>query len=651
MLRVSNRVFISYRDTNTRTAVAIFQRLFKAGYDCFLGHGGMHNDLLHEEIIKHQIRSRSHFLLIVSYSAMRDLETSFLRQEIEFALNEHRNVILMMFEDFDTLTYDGLPETLQDLFNLPTLKIQADNLNASVQNLTSRFLSMPVDIQLHPIPTQYTQEIQKILNNMLAQPIIPDDIVIVDAYFERGDYLFQNKEYEQALVLMKDAVRIVPNDHNLLYARALTYTKLGDHERALDDLTRVIDIFPNHVHAYLIRGQIYRMLNKDNLALADFDKLAEMNVALPQVYTERALIYAGQKKYNLALENTNRLVELNPNHIPFHYVRAEVNLSLGRFKDSLADCDEILRLDPENSNAYYMRGKVYEALNELDNAIAAYDKSASLIANNEGKLLLRRERLDDNSVADVYFELKNDHQHIAYGVELMRTKRLAEAIGHFNEAIRQNPQNFDGYALRSSAYENLKKLNEAIEDALKAFEIKPSPKTSFRIGDLYRRTNDFEDAIAQFTDTLSLDEKFIPAYMNRGGTYLAMGDHSRALSDFDAVLAIESQNPTAHHSRGLVLEYLGRFEEAKKAFSSAIMYGLKQPEDAFVARARVYSKQKMHQEAIADCEKALKLNAYNQGARHLLDASHRAREKNEKMFRLFVRFGLVFLVILVKLNT
>ena len=102
MLRVEKTVFISYRRTNFPWGLAIYQELTKHDFDVFFDYEGISSGSF-ETIILENIRSRAHFLAILTPSALDrcDEPGDWLRREIEEAMDSRRNVIPIMLESFD----------------------------------------------------------------------------------------------------------------------------------------------------------------------------------------------------------------------------------------------------------------------------------------------------------------------------------------------------------------------------------------------------------------------------------------------------------------------------------------------------------------------------------------------------------------------
>ena len=102
---------------------------------------------------------------------------------------------------------------------------------------------------------------------------------------------------------------------------------------------------------------------------------------------------------------------------------------------------------------------------------------------------------------------------------------------------------------------------------------------------------------------------------SRRSSTQALGRRQEALRDYEAALAVEPRNPSAHHNRGVVLEKLGRLEDAVEAFDSAVDCGM--PPDAEYHHARGTNARHRgdHAAAAAAFSAALKLEPAHKAAR------------------------------------
>ena len=101
----------------------------------------------------------------------------------------------------------------------------------------------------------------------------PDD---PDGYVERGCFLLDRCETEQALESFSRAIELDPNHVEALLRRAEAYWYLDQYDSGLDDANRVIEIDPRNDEAYEQRGLIHQSAGHQDLAEADFAKSEEL---------------------------------------------------------------------------------------------------------------------------------------------------------------------------------------------------------------------------------------------------------------------------------------------------------------------------------------------------------------------------------------
>ncbi len=96
------------------------------------------------------------------------------------------------------------------------------------------------------------------------------------------------------------------------------------------------------------------------------------------------------------------------------------------------------------------------------------------------------------------------------------------------------------------------------------------------------------------------------SYIDRGGCYLCLKEYSKALSDFDKSIELESYHARAYYCRGLVYYELNEYTNALSEFSKAIEinpnYG-----EAYFNRGTIYYNSGNTTNACEDWVKAYKL--------------------------------------------
>jgi tetratricopeptide (TPR) repeat protein len=93
--------------------------------------------------------------------------------------------------------------------------------------------------------------------------------------------------------------------------------------------------------------------------------------------------------------------------------------------------------------------------------------------------------------------------------------------------------------------------------------------TYYNRGIAFDINDEFENAIADYSEAITLNPNDVDYYFNRASAYIAIGDNGRALEDLSAALQLAPDDGGIVYSRGLILEAQGDLEGAKTDFKRA----------------------------------------------------------------------------------
>ena len=74
-----------------------------------------------------------------------------------------------------------------------------------------------------------------------------------------------------------------------------------------------------------------------------------------------------------------------------------------------------------------------------------------------------------------------------------------------------------------------------------------------------------------------LNPKPALAYYNRGLAYVTLGQHERAIQDFDEAIRLNPQYAEVYNNRGGAYEAIGKSIEAERDFAKAKELGIEAP--------------------------------------------------------------------------
>ena len=181
------------------------------------------------------------------------------------------------------------------------------------------------------------------------------------------------------------------------------------------------------------------------------------------------------------------------------------------------------------------------------------------------------------------------------------------AVRIFTQRVDQQ-KTAENYHLRGVAYLAHKQYENAAADFTESLRQDPR-----NVGALNNRgqvsylNGNFKAAIQDFTSAIAIEAKNPLVLNNRALAYIALDDQDSAMKDLQAALNLVPLYPEALNNRGVVHQKLTMLDEAVADFTEALKI-YPQYIDAMENRASAYVEQKDHVKAITDLESAMKFS-------------------------------------------
>ena len=315
MARIEKTVFISYRRTNMPWARAVFQDLTQHGFDAFLDYTGIASGDF-ESVILENIRSRAHFVVLLTPSALERCGDpgDWLRREIEEALDTRRNIVPLMLEGFDF----GTPSIAKVLIGkMARLKqyngmtVPMEYFDAAMDKLRSKFLSVPLDAVLHPASLQARQAATHQKGEAARAPRVEEEELTAQQWFERG---FNAKELDETIRLYTNAIRLKPDFATAFYNRGLARYNKGDLAGAIEDYSQAIRLKPDYPDAFNNRG--LARSDKGDLpgAIEDYSQAIRVKPDYAIAFNNRGIARKAKGDLDGALSDYNEAIRLKPDY-------------------------------------------------------------------------------------------------------------------------------------------------------------------------------------------------------------------------------------------------------------------------------------------------------------------------------------------------
>lgn len=170
---MNKKIFLSYRrELSKYEARSVYQHLRGEDYDVFMDVESIDSGEF-ATIILNQIAARPHFLVILTPGALARTKdrNDWLRREIEYALEQKRNIVPVMmsacsFEDEEKRhPKKELPGKIKELKKYNWLNVPDDYFEAAMKKLTGRFLKQPADVSLFKPPEDELKTVFGMIQN------------------------------------------------------------------------------------------------------------------------------------------------------------------------------------------------------------------------------------------------------------------------------------------------------------------------------------------------------------------------------------------------------------------------------------------------------------------------------------------------------
>ncbi|XP_050227137.1 hsp70-Hsp90 organizing protein 1-like [Mercurialis annua] len=207
-----------------------------------------------------------------------------------------------------------------------------------------------------------------------------------------------------------------------------------------------------------------------------------------QAVKEKELGNAAYKKkdFETAIAHYSKALELDDEDISYLTNRAAVYLEMGQYEDCIKDCDKAVERGRELRSDYKMvaraltrKGnalvKMAKTSKEFDPAIEAFQKALTEHRNPD-----TLKKLNEAQRAKKELEQREDYdpklaaEEREKGNEYFKQQNYPEAVKHYTEALRRNPEDVKAYSNRAACYTKLTALPEGLKDAEKCIELDPT---------------------------------------------------------------------------------------------------------------------------------------------------------------------------------
>jgi tetratricopeptide (TPR) repeat protein len=304
------------------------------------------------------------------------------------------------------------------------------------------------------------------------------------AHFNKASELTDSAKYEEALVLLKKAIKLKPDLWEAHNKRAFILTKQKKYTEALKDLDKAEKIAPMNYESLKQRA-ITHFLNKQfpqskaamdtavYLAQQDLLEDAELH------YYRAQLMFAG-KNYKSTIDACELVLEYKPGYLEAMVLKGEARFMQKEYNYAIRDLTEAIdktSVEKTDYHAYQLRAKARFETGDYKGAVKDWNVFLESDPKNEEALISRaaaKINLNDNSgaIVDLDEAIKvNGKNAVSYcyrGVAKGGNRSYQEAMKDLDYSIKLKFDYPVAYVNRAAIRMALKNKRGACEDLQKA---------------------------------------------------------------------------------------------------------------------------------------------------------------------------------------
>jgi tetratricopeptide (TPR) repeat protein len=365
---------------------------------------------------------------------------------------------------------------------------------------------------------------------------------------------------------------------------------------------------------------------------------AYFHSALADMYEEQAINSGRPEYFQHAVEEFKNAINADPNSAELQNGLADLYFRTGRAHDAEITARLLLKTHPDDVDANKLLGRIYlRQLGEQQNSPSSSSASGNTldqaIAEFEKIVALQPKSVEDHMILGQLYTVKHqsakaEHEFsIARGIEpeseevVLNLARVyaenndLEAAVKVIEDVPGNDRTARMEFTLGTAYEQMRRTKDAIAAYKRAEELQPGDvPTMNALGQALLNDNQYNEALKTFRDLAQADT-------DDAAPLIKIADIERRLGNLDDALATirkarkkDSESPEAGYQEGMLLDILGRYDEAATAYSGMVdelshANGAYTPEeknnrDIFLERlGSVYHEQNKIEQAIATYQK------------------------------------------------
>lgn len=313
--------------------------------------------------------------------------------------------------------------------------------------------------------------------------------------------------------------------------------------------------------AHELLGHALEAAEKYDDAVDSYERAVKLQPGNPHLYVDLRDAYVGQRKFDEARAALERGLRANPDSAAAHSAVARWFAEEEVWDTALVHVDHAVKLAPRTASLHDLRGDVLYGLDRNADALAAYRQAA---------------KLDPN------------YRPAQMGIAMiLRTqKKWADAVAAYDVAIRLDPKEVWAYRQKAIIQaDEMKKPGDGLRTLQALVKAAPdNDESHYELAAFLRQHDRAAEALPHIRQAIQLDTADAGDRRELGLVLEALGKPEEALAAYQQAIATNPEYHVVYGNAFDVLTELKRFEDALKMADEWKKRAPKEEAGPYVAR-------------------------------------------------------------------
>lgn len=442
------------------------------------------------------------------------------------------------------------------------------------------------------------------------------DLAKFQKFVIRGDYLFSNQDYRDAILQYRMATSVNPKDIIAWYKLGESYRKTYDSDKAIDSYKKVLEINKLFLPALTKLSRTYIDIYDLESASIYLKTAKNIDPDNPDVLYTLGFLYDKHGKEYEALKYFHQALVNDFSNVDCLYELGKRYFDSKDYEKARLQFEKIISVQPNYYGAYIYLVQIssitqheFQFKKYIDGSLSLFPSIAEINASYAMAYMEKQNIQEAQKQLEIALS-KNKYSIVS----LLTFANLNRMLGNFKEAIKFlntvsiiAPYYFQAISMRINLYKDLGDFENMEKELLSLSKLSPYyPGVFYELASLYFYSGKTTDAMTCLQNQIEFQPNNFDAYVFLGDLYLDQGKTSEAISLYRKLLSKNPKNPYGLVGMALSCYNSQDFECAQTFVSQARTLDSSIPE-IYLLECKIFEKIDQKIEAMDRCSEFLRM--------------------------------------------